>query len=150
MKIRDAIQRAASRQAVPPPPRGQLFRKYVSLFVAVVCTVLVVNGVLDIWLSFREQNVLLMRLQEQQAKFVAVKISQFIKEIEGQLAWATLLPWSADTLDEWRFDAVRLLRQVPAVTEVAQLDAAGREQVRVSRLVKDAVGSHIDYSQEDF
>src|SRR6516225_9423500 len=123
MKMRDALPRAASQPAVSPLPRGQLFRKYVGLFVAVVCAALVVNGLLDIWFSFREQNVLLMRIQQEQAKAVAAKIAQFIKEIEGQLAWATLLPWSADSLDEWKFDGVRLLRQVPAVTELAQLDA---------------------------
>src|SRR5215471_19956862 len=122
MKMQDAPPRAASRPVDAPPPRGQLFRKYIGLFVAVVCAALVANGVLDIWFSFREQNVLLMRIQQEQAKAAAAKISQYIKEIEGQLAWATLLPWSTDTLDEWRFDAVRLLRQAPAVTEVAQLD----------------------------
>jgi signal transduction histidine kinase/ActR/RegA family two-component response regulator len=150
MKMRDAMPPAASRPAVPPPPRRRLFRKYVGLFVAVVCAALVTNGLLDIWFSFHEQNALLMRIQQEQAKSAAVRISQFIKEIEGQLAWATQLPWSADTLDEWRFDAVRLLRQVPAITEVAQLDAEGREQIRVSRLAKDVVGSQIDFSREDF
>jgi signal transduction histidine kinase/CheY-like chemotaxis protein len=150
MKMRDAMPRAASQPAVPPPPRGRLFRKYVGLFVAVVCAALVANGLLDIWFSYREQNVLLMRIQQEQAKSVAAKISQFIHEIEGQLAWATLLPWSCDSLDEWRFDAVRLLRQVPAVTEVAQLDAAGREQIRVSRLVKDVPCSQVDLSHEHF
>src|SRR5215510_10571544 len=104
MKMHDAPQGAASRPAVLPPPRGQLFRKYVGFFVAVVCAALVANGLLDIWFSFREQNALLMRIQQEQAKSAASKIGQFIKEIEGQLAWATLLPWRADTLDEWRFD----------------------------------------------
>src|SRR5262245_63068480 len=113
-----------SQPTPAPPPRGQLFRKYVGLFVAVVCAALVATGLSDIWFSFREQNVLLMRIQQEQAKSAAAKISHYIKEIEGQLAWATLLPWSTDTLDEWKFDAVRLLRQVPAVTEIAQLDAA--------------------------
>jgi signal transduction histidine kinase/CheY-like chemotaxis protein len=150
MKLWEAIPPAASQPTAAPPPRGPLFRKYVSLFVAVVCVALAANSLLDIWLSYRQQNILLMRIQQEQAKSAAAKISQYIKEIEGQLAWATLLPWSTDTLDEWRFDAVRLLRQVPAVTEVAQLDAAGREQILVSRLVKDAVGNQTDFSREDF
>ncbi len=131
-------------------PRGRLFRKYVVLFVAVVCVALVTNGLLDIWFSFQEQNRLLIRIQREQAKTTAANINQFIKEIQGQLAWATQLPWSSDTLEQWRFDAVRLMRQVPAVTEVAQLDAAGREQIRVSRLTPDVVGSQKDYSQDPF
>ena len=36
---------------------------------------------------------------------------------------------------------MRLLRQVPAITELSHLDAAGREQLRVSRLAMDVVGS---------
>ena len=150
MKMRDARPPATSQPAAAPPPRGQLFRKYVGLFVTVVCAALVANGLLDIWFSYREQNVLLMRVQQEQARSAAAKINQYIKEIEGQLAWATLLPWSTDTLDEWKMDAARLLRLVPAVTAVAQLDAGGREQIRASRVTKDEVGSQIDYSQQDF
>ena len=44
------------------------------------------------------------------------------------------------------FDFLRLLRQVPAVTEISLLDAAGREQLRVSRLAMDVVGSQADFS----
>jgi len=150
MKTRGAIPPALSQSAAAPPPRGQLFRKYVGLFVAVVCAALVATGLSDIWFSFREQNVLLMRIQQEQAKSAAAKISQYIKEIEGQLAWATLLPWSTDTLDEWKLDAMRRLRQVPAVTEIAQLDGAGREQIRVSRLVRNVVGGQTDFSHADY
>src|SRR5579871_2786555 len=149
MKMRDPPP-AASQPSAASFPRRVLFRKYVGLFVAVVCAALVANGMLDIWFSFREQNVLLMRIQQEQANAAAAKIGQFMHEIEGQLAWATLLPWSADRVEEWRLDAVRLFRQVPAVTEIAQLDAAGREQIRVSRLVKDVVGSQADFSREEF
>jgi signal transduction histidine kinase len=150
MKMQGAKPPGALQSAAAPLPRGPLFRKYVGLFVAVVCVALIANGLLDIWFSFREQNVLLMRIQQEQANAAAAKISQFIHEIEGQLAWATVFPWNVQALDEWRFDAARLLRQVPAVTEIAQLDASGREQIRVSRLVKDVVGSQVDLSGEDF
>jgi signal transduction histidine kinase/CheY-like chemotaxis protein len=128
--------------------RGRLFRKYVALFVAVLCLALVTNGVFDIWFSYQEQKALLIRIQRGQAEAVAVKISQFVKETEGQMAWATQLPWSADTLEEWHFNAVRLLRQVTAITEVAQLDASGREQARVSRHAMNVIGSQIDFSQD--
>jgi signal transduction histidine kinase len=148
MKMRETKRRAAWLATFAPTLRGRLFHKYVALFVAVVCVALVANGLLDIWFSFQEQNLLLIRIQREQAKAAAANISQFIKEIEGQLAWATQLPWDADTLDDWRFDAVRLLRQMPAVTEVAQLDSAGREQVRVSRLATDVVGGQTDYSKD--
>ena len=76
------------------------------------------------------------------------KIGQFIKEIESQLGWTTQLPWSASTLEQRRFDALRLLRQVPAITELAQLDPTGKEQLRVSRLAMDVVGSGLDFSKD--
>jgi signal transduction histidine kinase len=40
------------------------------------------------------------------------------------------------------------LRQAPAVTELAQLDSSGKEQLRVSRLAMDVIGSQIDFSRE--
>ena len=81
-------------------------------------------------------------------KSAAAKIGQFIKEIESQVGWTTQLLWSAGTIEQRRFDALRLLRQVPAITELAQVDASGKEQLRVSRLAMDVVGSGLDLSQE--
>jgi hypothetical protein len=56
-------------------------------------------------------------------------ITQFIKEIESQVGWTTLRG-SAGTLDQRRFDGLRLLRQVPPILEFAQLDSSGKEQLR--------------------
>src|SRR6202008_2782946 len=50
--------------------------------------------------------------------------------------------------EQRRFDALRLLRQVPAITEIAELDPSGHEQVRVSRLAMNVLGSGTDYSQD--
>lgn len=89
-----------------------------------------------------------MRIQQGQAAYAAANISQYFREIENQMAWVTSLPWSADNLEQWRLDAVRLLRQVPAITELTQLDAEGREQFRMSRQTKDVIASEIDRSRE--
>ena len=128
--------------------RSRLFLKYAGLFVAVVCVALVVNGLLEVWGSYREHKDALIRIQHEQAESAATKISQFIKEIENQVGWTTQLLWSAETIEQRRFDALRLLRQVPAITELAQVDASGKEQLRVSRLAMDVVGSGIDLSKE--
>jgi hypothetical protein len=61
-----------------------------------------------------------------QAEAAAARIGLFIKEIESQVGWTTQLPWSAGILDQRRFDGLRLLRQVPAITELVQLDASGK------------------------
>jgi hypothetical protein len=83
-----------------------------------------------------------------QAEGIADKLTQFIKESQNQVGWITQLPSTAGSNDQRRFDAVRLLRQVPAITELSQLDAEGKELLKVSRLAMDVVGSGTDYSKE--
>ena len=109
---------------------------------------LVFNGVFEIWDSYRQHNEALIKLQHEQAEAAAAKLSQFIREIENQLGWTTQLVWSRETMEQRRFDALRLLRQVPAITELSQVDSSGKEQLRVSRLAMDVVGSNLDLSKE--
>ena len=128
--------------------RSRLFIKYVILFVAVVGLALVANGAFDIYFSYQEQKTSLVRIQREQAEAAAGKIGQFVSEIERQVGWTTQLPWSAGTLEQRRFDALRLLRQVPAITELAEIDFAGHEQLKVSRLAMEVVGSGNDVSKD--
>ncbi len=127
---------------------GPLFRKYVALFVAVVCVALITNGAFEIAFSYREHKDSLIRIQREQAVAAAKEIDQFIEGIKSQVGWTTQLPWSAGTIEARRFDGLRLLRQVPAITELAQLDASGKEQLRVSRLAMDVVASKADFSKD--
>jgi hypothetical protein len=90
---------------------------------------------------------LMSRILRMQAEALAGNIGQFLKEIESHVGW-TVLPWSAGTIDQRRFDGLRLLRQSTAITELSQLDSSGKEQLRVSRLATDVVGSNRDYSQD--
>lgn len=128
--------------------RTRLFTKYVALFVAVVAVALLANGLFEVLFYYREHKASLIRVQHEQAEAAAAKIGQFVKEIESQLGWTTQLPWSAGSIEPRRFDALRLLRQVPAITELAQVDATGRERLRVSRLAMDAIDSGIDLSDD--
>ena len=137
---------AASGVAAGPRIRTRLFAKYVALFVAVVAVALLANGLFEVFFYYREHKASLIRVQHEQAEAAAAKISQFVKEIESQLGWTTQLPWSAGSIEQRRFDALRLLRQVPAVTELAQVDSTGKERLRVSRLAMDAIDSGVDLS----
>jgi GAF domain-containing protein/CheY-like chemotaxis protein/HAMP domain-containing protein len=128
--------------------RSRLFIKYVTLFVAVVGLALAANGAFDVYFSYQEQTSALVRIQREQAESAAGKIGQFISEIESQVGWTTQLPWSSGTLEQRRFDALRLLRQVPAITELAEIDSSGHEQLRVSRLAMEVVGSGNDVSKD--
>ena len=132
----------------PPPKHSGLFLKYVVMFVAIVSLALAINGASDIWFSYHEQQDLLVRIQREQVKSAVDKIGQFLNEIMAGLSWETQLSWSDTTLNDWQFDAVRVMRQVPALTEIVQLDATGHEQFRMSREAPDVIESHVDHSQE--
>src|SRR5262245_42160009 len=131
-----------------PKTRNRLFIKYVALFVAVVCVALLANGMFEFFFYYREHKAALIHIQREQAAAAAAKLGQFIREIDSQLGWTTQLPWSAGAMEQRRFDALRLLRQVPAITELAQLDATGKERLRVSRLAMDVVASGADLSND--
>jgi signal transduction histidine kinase/HAMP domain-containing protein len=142
------FQADTSNATAPRKIRSRLFLKYAGLFVAVVCVALLTNGIFEIWVSYREHKDALIQIQHEQAESAAAKIGQFIKEIESQVGWTTQLLWSVGTIEQRRFDALRLLRQVPAITELAQVDASGKEQLRVSRLAMDVVASGLDLSKD--
>ena len=139
---------AASGDTVGRGIRTRLFAKYVALFVAVVAIALLANGLFEVYFYYREHKASLIRVQHEQAEAAAAKIGRFVKEIESQLGWTTQLPWSGGSIEQRRFDALRLLRQVPAITELAQVDSTGKERLRVSRLAMDALDSGIDLSSD--
>lgn len=139
-----AASGAAARRGI----RIRLFTKYVALFVAVVAIALLANGLFEVFFYYREHKAALIRVQHEQAEAAAAKIGQFVKEIESQLGWTAQLPWSGGSIEQRRFDALRLLRQVPAITELAQVDSTGKERLRVSRLAMDAIDSGIDLSSD--
>ncbi len=146
--IFDAIPGSSVLSAIRTDARGPLFRKLVALLLAAVTTALLINGLFTAWFAYQENRASLIRLQKEQADAAAAKISQFVQEIENQLGWTTQLPWSTAAIEQRRFDGLRLLRQVPSITELIQLDGKGIEQLRVSRLSMDAVGNQADASKD--
>ena len=120
------------------------------VFVAVIGGLLVVRGLLELYTSYRDNKAALVRLQQEKAASAALRIEYFIREIEGQIAWASRpsLMAQEQVAEQRRFDFLWLLRQVPSITEVSFLDSTGKEQLRVSRLARDEVGSQKDYSAE--
>ncbi|MGX1321435.1 signal transduction histidine kinase/DNA-binding NarL/FixJ family response regulator [Bradyrhizobium sp. USDA 377] len=127
-------------------PPGRLFRKYLYSIVALAFAALAINTGFDVWFSYREQKQLLAAIQREQAASAATQIGQFIGQIENQIRWLSRLPPELSTNEDDRLNAIRLLRLSPAIAEIAELDAQGREQVRVSGRVADKVGSKIDLS----
>jgi len=130
--------------------RGGLFLKYAVPLVVLSSGAVVVSGLVEIYFSYQENKAALAGVQHEKAIAAAGKIEQYVREIEHQLAWIAQTPWGprGAPLDQRRLDSLRLLRHVPAVTEVSQLDPTGREQLRVSRLAMDVAASNTDFSND--
>jgi len=129
-------------------PRWRLFTKYAAFIIALVSAALVVSGGVSLFFSYRENQEHLVTLQREKALAAANRIEQYIQDIEHQLGW-TALPQvgaGANPAEQRRYEYLKLLRQAPAITEVAWIDASGREQLRVSRLAMDIVGAGTDYA----
>src|SRR5450755_2235652 len=129
--------------------RWRLFPKYALLIITLVGGVLVASGAIGIYFSWRETEAHLASLQVEKAESAATRIEQYVLDIEHQMSW-TALPRTegGDALEQRRIEYLKLLRQAPAITEVAWIDGAGHEQLRISRLAMDAVSSGIDLSAQ--
>jgi signal transduction histidine kinase/CheY-like chemotaxis protein len=142
-----AADLAVTAEAMTVPTlRSRLFRKYVMLFVLAIWGALFAGGAMNIWMAYRDQTAALIHVQREQADAAASKIDEFIRDIQAQLGWTTQLPWADYPLAEQRFDALRLLRLIPAITELARLDPSGHEQLHVSRLTETLMGGNADRS----
>src|SRR5262245_19388090 len=148
------------------PSRGRLFRKYVVVLLVLVGGVLMISGLVDLYFSYRETQRAIVRVERAKAVAAAAHIEQFLKEIEVQVRETTRT--ASDDPDasqvgpgrlgfreglgtalaqQRELDFVRVLRNVPAVAQLSHLDLAGKEQLRVSRLDLDVVGSQEDFSK---
>ncbi len=141
------VEPAAAVAVEPPARRGlPLATRFALAFLGLVSAVLTINGAIDMWLSWREATNTAFRVQQEKAEAAASRVAQFVSEIEGQMGWTTRAEWARLPVDQRRYDFIRLLRQAPAITELIQVDGQGREQLKLSRLEPDAVGSNLDLS----
>src|SRR5688572_28965256 len=130
--------------------RAGLFQKYFAFIVLLVSGGLVASGAIGLYFSYQETRNSLVSLQREKALTAAVRIEHFLRDIEGQLGW-TALPHVAldgDAMKNRELDFLKLLRQAQAVTEVAHLDAQGRERLVISRLAMNRVDAMTDFSGE--
>jgi signal transduction histidine kinase/putative methionine-R-sulfoxide reductase with GAF domain len=130
--------------------RGRLFRKYVAVLILLVGGMLLLSSLVNLYFSYRQTKAALIRLQRQQALAAAGRIEQFVKGIERQVRAAMEVPFAdvAMAREQREIDFLRLLRDVPAVTEIVQLDPDGKVQLLVSRLVPNEIGSRRDLSAD--
>jgi adenylate cyclase len=129
-----------------PRPRRPLFQKYfLVLFTAVVVSLLA-NGASEAWFGYRDQQTSLGQRLRVEAISTAGKIRGFLDNITDQLQWTVQLPWTGNSEDQHRLDVLRLMRQVPAIVEITQVDGDDVERLHVSRINPDIINSGIDRS----
>jgi hypothetical protein len=114
--------------------RSSLFRKYAVYFVVLVTTALVGSGLIGLYFTYQESKAAALNLQSEKAAAAAVQIEAYVNEIVHQLGWMHL-PLIGTSLEQRRIEYLKLLRQVPAITDVALVDKSGHEQLRASRLL---------------
>ena len=95
---------------------------------------LLLSGLVGATLTWRQQQQALADVQLARADASALRIQQFLREIELQLRGLALLPWTADSAAQRRQDALRVLRLAPAISDIVLIDADGRERLAESRL----------------
>jgi hypothetical protein len=146
--VADKSAGSATPAATRKSRQGRLFRKYLLLILTLVSGALLASGAISVYFSYQEHKSALGNLQQEKAIAAASRIEQYIRQIEQQLAYAALPQLDASDVELRRIEFLKLLRQVPEVTDISQLDATGHEQVAVSRLGMDVIGSGKDRSQE--
>jgi len=128
--------------------RGRLFRKYLLLILTLVTIALLASGAISIYFTYQEAKSSLAGLQHEKALGAASRIQEYVHQIERQVAYAALPQLDPGDVELRRGEFLKLLRQAPEVTDVAQIDASGHERLAVSRLGMDSVGSGRDRAQE--
>ena len=148
------------------PSGGRLFRKYVVVLLVLVGGVLMASSLVELYFVYRETQDAILRVERAKAVAAAARIEQFLKEVELQVRETTRTAsddpdasqvgpaklgfrqgLGAAMAEQRELDFLRVLRNVPAVGELSHLDLAGKEQLRVSRLGLDVVGSQEDFSR---
>lgn len=125
-----------------------LFGKLLLAFATLVVVPFAAYSLVNLWVAYDEQRAALAQVQRSNAVVAAERITQFVKEIEAQLSWVTVVPLVDDTLQARRLDSLRVLRQSPAIVDLALVDSLGRERVSVSRVSLDRLDTGVDRSME--
>jgi adenylate cyclase len=148
----------AWRQSTRPPPahlpengrllRRPILRKYFLALFAAMVVPLLISGASEAWFSYQDQRATLDARLSIEASAAAARIQSFLDGIRNQMQWVVQLPWTNANAEDHRIDALRLLRQVPAIAELTLIDGAGIERLTVSRIRPDTIGPSIDRSSD--
>ncbi|MGZ9059442.1 MAG: cache domain-containing protein, partial [Burkholderiaceae bacterium] len=130
--------------------RRPIATRYAALVAALLSVALLASGALETWSSHRDRQAINEALLREKAQSAALAVAHFVEDVQRSLDWATLAApmMTGDAPERRRLDFLKLLRLEPAITTVTLLDANGVEQLRVSRIAADRLGSGIDLSRD--
>jgi class 3 adenylate cyclase len=129
-------------------PRNSLFVKYfVTLLIAVVAPLLL-GAASEAWFGYRGQRAALNELLQVESRSATERIQTFLDGIRDQLGWVVQLPWVAGDDERHRIDALRLLRQVPAISSIILLDEMDRERAFISRQDVNRIGLGVSMASD--
>ncbi len=118
-----------------------LFRKYAAVLMLFAGIVLITDSSLDVAFNYADTRAQVELHQDVEARSAAGRIRDYLKGIEAQVRDVSGLPWAVLQPGARRDEYHRLLKLVPAITEIRSVDADGRERVRVSRVELDEIDS---------
>ena len=124
----------------PANRRGRLFRKYVIVLLVLVGGVLMASSLVELYFSYRETQRAIVRVERAKAVATAARIEEFLKEVEQQVRETTRTAsddpdasqvpqgslgfregLGAAMAEQRELDFLRVLRTVPAVSELSHL-----------------------------
>ena len=145
--------------------RSSLLRKYMRVLLALVGGTLMVSGLAELYFSYRQAQQAIIDVEQAHATAAASRIEQFLSEVQEQVRDTTrtasddpsagpLGPaalgfregLAASIAEQRELDFLRVLRRVPAISDLRHLDVSGREQLHVSRLHPDVIAGGQDFS----
>ena len=129
---------------------GGLFRKYAAVLILLVGGMLLLSSLVSIYFSYQETKATLVGLERQQTLAAASRIAQLVTRIEWQLRAVMQVPFDDPRMAraQREIDFLRLLRDVPAIAEIVQLDSTGKVQLLVSRFAPNEIGSQRELAKD--
>lgn len=134
LELREKLMNAVRRLAMPA--------------VLLACSAFLVFSAVAVWQDWRRNEALLQAQQRDKAEAAAQRIEAFLGEIQRQIGWVAQARWGSLPVEQRRFDYVRVLRQMPPISQLTFIDAEDLEQLNVDRLSMDKVGVGTDRSSD--
>ncbi|WP_457330041.1 hybrid sensor histidine kinase/response regulator [Rhizobacter sp. P5_C2] len=127
----------------PRAPRRSIARRYAVHVGVISGSLLLASSGLEMLFGYREARQQIAGVQAVQAEAAAREITQYLRNIEDGLRDTAKLPWG-DRAFGWqqkREEFYRLMVLFPAIVELQEVDAGGRETLYVSRSEADRIDS---------